>query len=125
MRPINAGPCRRRGRVIGWPDDLEVWRWQARRTLVALQEAIPEIPKELLRWNVFRHAFASLLMQSGVSVFKVASWLGNDVRARKALQEAVWINPFDPSPHCHLAKLAESDRDRRREASACSQLRRR
>lgn len=49
--------------------------------------------------------------------------LGNRELARAALHEALWINPFDPSPHCHLAKLGRDAAETRREQQACDQLR--
>lgn len=70
---------RRRGRLVAWPADLERWRWRARGLLADLAAACPGVEAGLLRWNVFRHTFASLLAQEGVSIYKIAMWLGNSV----------------------------------------------
>ena len=49
--------------------------------------------------------------------------LGRSDEARTALMEAIRINPFDPDPHCRLAKLAQSGTDQRIEREACDTLR--
>lgn len=70
------------------------WRWidKARgptwwnTALKPLQDKIPAfsiLPKGSVGrgWHLFRHTFASRLVQRGVSIYKVASWLGHsDVR---------------------------------------------
>jgi tetratricopeptide (TPR) repeat protein len=48
--------------------------------------------------------------------------LGRSADAHTALIEAVRINPFDPDPHCVLAKLAETGSQQSAEQSACSLL---
>jgi len=35
-------------------------------------------PGRVITWRILRHTFASLLVQNGVSYYKVAAWLGND-----------------------------------------------
>ncbi len=42
--------------------------------------------------------------------------------AREPLHEAIRLNPFDPDPHCQLARLAPSEAERVREQSACRLL---
>lgn len=49
--------------------------------------------------------------------------LGDLPAARTALREAVRINPFDPAPHCDLARAAEADAERSREENTCRALR--
>lgn len=48
--------------------------------------------------------------------------LGRPDEARPALRDALWINPFDPSPHCDLYTAAADDAERRREGDACHKL---
>jgi len=43
------------------------------------QNGKPSVAQEKLGWNVFRHTFASLLVQGGASIFKVAAWLGDQL----------------------------------------------
>ncbi len=49
--------------------------------------------------------------------------LGREVEARSELFEAVRINPFDPEPHCALARIPGDDEATRIERSACAVLR--
>jgi tetratricopeptide (TPR) repeat protein len=49
--------------------------------------------------------------------------LGNRPGARTALREAIWINPFDPEPHCNLARAADEPVEVARERDACNVLR--
>ncbi|HET6333166.1 MAG TPA: hypothetical protein VFG30_08135 [Polyangiales bacterium] len=49
--------------------------------------------------------------------------LGRSDEARTALMEAIRINPFDPDPHCRLARIAQSSGDQRIEREACDTLR--
>jgi tetratricopeptide (TPR) repeat protein len=51
--------------------------------------------------------------------------LGRLTEARAPLREAIWINPFDPAPHCGLARATDDPSERQREAQACQRLRRR
>lgn len=37
----------------------------------------PWIPAERINWNAFRHTFATLRAQAGVSLDKISSWMGN------------------------------------------------
>ena len=58
-----------------------------------------------LRWvtaHVMRHTFASLLVQAGVSIYKVARWMGDGVEVVEK----------------HYAHLAPQDRDIERMLSA-------
>jgi tetratricopeptide (TPR) repeat protein len=48
--------------------------------------------------------------------------LGRLADARAPLREAIWINPFDPAPHCGLARAADDPAERQREAQACQRL---
>ena len=49
--------------------------------------------------------------------------LGDLGAARTSLREALRINPFDPAPHCDLARATETDTERAREDAACRALR--
>ena len=76
---------KRRGRVVPWPEDRGAWAYRSELLLKRLREKLkgdgktPIVAPEKIRWNVFRHTFASLLVQAGVSIFKVATWMGNDI----------------------------------------------
>jgi tetratricopeptide (TPR) repeat protein len=48
--------------------------------------------------------------------------LGQREAAREALSEAIWINPFDPDPHCNLARAADDPAQATREQRACDAL---
>ena len=53
------------------------YRWDFRRPYTDLMQA------QDLRWvtpHIMRHSFASNLATAGVSIFKIAEWLGDDVR---------------------------------------------
>ena len=60
-----------------------------RRALRPVQEAVPkfrELPGSSTGrgWHLFRHTFASRLAQAGVSLYKIAQWLGHsDIRTTK------------------------------------------
>jgi tetratricopeptide (TPR) repeat protein len=47
---------------------------------------------------------------------------GDMVHARPELIEAIRLNPFDPEPHCGLARAAADDGARRRETETCRSL---
>jgi Flp pilus assembly protein TadD len=49
--------------------------------------------------------------------------LGRSEEARVALMEAIRINPFDPDPHCRLARIAQKANDQKVEREACEMLR--
>ena len=68
-----------RGRVVPWPATESEWRYVSDGMLNRLCTAAERVPIEKIKWNVFRHTFASLLVQAGVSIYKVASWMGNQV----------------------------------------------
>ena len=56
--------------------------WWAREALKPLQAAIPKfqaVPKGNVGrgWHLFRHTFATRLVQAGVSIYKVSRWLGH------------------------------------------------
>ncbi len=72
---------RRRGVIVPRRADV-AWEREARVLLADIVDRKPRagrhaVARELVRWNVFRHTFGSLLVQEGVSVDKVAAWLGN------------------------------------------------
>ncbi len=86
----NVFPARR---TWGWKGGAG-WKWQDKarhncwweRAIRPLQEAIPKF-RSLpgcstgRGWHLFRHTFASRAVQAGVSIYKVAQWLGHsDVR---------------------------------------------
>jgi len=48
---------------------------------------------------------------------------GSDARALEAAHEALWLNPFDPQPHCVLADVGATDDERTREQATCRDLR--
>jgi Flp pilus assembly protein TadD len=48
--------------------------------------------------------------------------LGKDADAVRSFEEALWLNPFDPEPHCGLAQLAGEQSVRTREQVACRAL---
>jgi Flp pilus assembly protein TadD len=49
--------------------------------------------------------------------------LGERAAARTSLREALWLNPFDPAPHCDLAEATDLPAERERERAACRTLR--
>jgi len=48
--------------------------------------------------------------------------LGERAAAREALHEAILINPFDPNPHCDLARASDETAEIERERRACDEL---
>jgi len=74
---------KRVGRVVPWPAAGPTWRYRAVGLIERLGQKLvdaggkPIVAREKLGWNVFRHTFASLLVQGGASIFKVAGWLGD------------------------------------------------
>jgi tetratricopeptide (TPR) repeat protein len=48
--------------------------------------------------------------------------LGERTAAQRALHESIWINPFDPDPHCDLARASDTPSERERESRACEAL---
>lgn len=73
-RKLDAVPLRSRtGAVAPYCGEMAA----RQETLRRLWAALPDMPRDLLRFNVFRHTFCSLLVQSGVSLDKVAMWAGH------------------------------------------------
>lgn len=48
--------------------------------------------------------------------------LGDRAAAQQALRESIWINPFDPDPHCDLVKATDKPAERERELKVCEAL---
>ena len=48
---------------------------------------------------------------------------GDRAAAAEALREALYINPFDPQPHCDLAKATDQDTEKDLELATCETLR--
>jgi len=69
----------RPGRVVPWPEGQQAAFHEANLLVQTLRTRAPKVPRERIGWTPFRHTFASLLVQAGVSIFKVASWMGNSV----------------------------------------------
>ncbi|MCA9581198.1 MAG: tetratricopeptide repeat protein [Myxococcales bacterium] len=53
---------------------------------------------------------------------RALSELGKPAEARVELMESLWLNPFDPAPHCTLARLLKDPELHRRESIACQAL---
>jgi integrase len=80
---VFAGARRKQvGKVGGWnpnrPRRMNTWF----RILKPLQDAMPifrQAPKGSVTrgWHLFRHTFASLLVQAGVNIKKVSVWMGH------------------------------------------------
>lgn len=49
--------------------------------------------------------------------------LGDRAAACASLREAIWINPFDPNPHCDLARASDDSLEIERERRNCDALR--
>jgi len=64
-------------RVGPWSATEAEWRYQADILLDGLVARYPDIPRERIRWNAYRHTFGSLLAQDGVSLDKISAWMGN------------------------------------------------
>ncbi|MEM9193194.1 MAG: tetratricopeptide repeat protein [Myxococcota bacterium] len=47
---------------------------------------------------------------------------GEASAGRRVLREAIWLNPFDPQPHCYLVLAAENESEERRERRLCTFL---
>lgn len=70
-----------KARVVRWREAEDAaWQRDAELLLEELRSAFPKWPPEKLSFYCWRHTFASLLAQAGVSIFKIAGWLGNDVK---------------------------------------------
>ena len=48
--------------------------------------------------------------------------LGDRAAAQGALRESIYINPFDPDPHCDLARATDTPAERERELRVCDAL---
>lgn len=73
----------------------------------ALERAREDYPDHAPTWAVSGSAWLAL---------------GDHERARTALRTAIQINPFDPQPHCDLARASGTDAERGRERSMCDRL---
>ncbi len=68
-------------------------------------------PGRIVTWRILRHTFASILVQRGVSIYKVSIWLGNTME----VCDQYYCNAgkrFDPEvnrvlPECLLAELRD------------------
>jgi hypothetical protein len=45
--------------------------------------------------------------------------MGRSDEAEDALREAIRLNPFDPTPHCELARRSQNGSEQTRERRAC------
>lgn len=97
------------------PDDPVVAARAGRAALVggdpqgaidALAEQVVRSPEHADTWAVLGAAHAAL---------------GHETRAREAAENALSLNPFDPRPHCVLARFGR-DTARLREAETCRAL---
>jgi Flp pilus assembly protein TadD len=48
--------------------------------------------------------------------------LGRSAEALESLRESIRLNPFDPSPHCELARASQDPAELSREQATCAQL---
>jgi len=64
---------------VPWPAAAGRWEYASERCIARLSARVPSVPAERIGWNAFRHTFASLLVQAGVSVYKVSRWIGNGI----------------------------------------------
>jgi integrase len=70
----------------GWPYVIAPWKLRRGRSIYRYDIRAPfeaHVAKSGYAWvtpHVMRHTFASLLVSAGVSIYKVAVWLGDEVR---------------------------------------------
>lgn len=76
-----AGLTREWGIIKPPPSKAKEFRkkWNAYKNAMAEREHETTEAAKRLGWNVFRHTFASLKVQDGVSIEKVARWIGDDI----------------------------------------------
>ncbi|MCC8179416.1 MAG: tyrosine-type recombinase/integrase [Planctomycetes bacterium] len=53
------------------------WKKDKSKNKTDAEKEQKPIPDERIGWNAWRHTFGSLLSQSGVSLDKISSWMGN------------------------------------------------
>lgn len=77
---------KRKGCLVNWNDGYHNWARNGKLMLEKLadyhsqkHEGLKEIDADLFKFYTFRHTFASHLVQAGVSIDKVAAWLGNSI----------------------------------------------
>lgn len=70
----------RKGRVVKWGKDYYPWDRCAKLLLKKLADFHNDIPRDHFEYYTFRHTFASLLVQDGVSLDKVCAWLGTSLK---------------------------------------------
>ena len=98
------------------PEDPTVVARYARANIASKQ---PARALPLLRSALERYPdFAPLHSLLGTALLS----LGRTDESRGAMHEAIRLNPFDPAPHCQLAKIAAAPSVRRRETDACHRL---
>lgn len=66
-----------RGHIVPWPEEEERMRYASTLLLREIRERAPHITPDRVRWNAFRHTWATLLAQAGVSLDKISAWMGN------------------------------------------------
>ncbi len=98
------------------PDDPIIASRLARAALAGgdAQQAVDALTPAVARYP--EHA----PLQAVLGAARLA--LGDLPGARTALREALRINPFDPAPHCDLARAADVEAERAREDGACRAL---
>ena len=74
---LSPGPPRAKGRIAPWPAARAEWEWAAESLIAALREEASGVAPEHIGWTPFRHTFASMLAQAGVSLDKISAWMGN------------------------------------------------
>jgi tetratricopeptide (TPR) repeat protein len=97
-------------------DPIVTSRWAR----AALQSGNPQAVIEALEpmiGNYPGHAPAHALLGAA------RAQLGERQKAVAPLRDAIWINPFDPAPHCDLARVSEDPDVAQHEQSACDALR--
>ena len=97
-------------------DPIVATRW-ARASLAANNPlaVIEALQPQLLRYPTMAPAHALL----GAARLQ----LGDRAAACDSLREAIWINPFDPNPHCDLARGSDDRVEAERERRNCDALR--
>lgn len=99
------------------PDDPIVGSRLARAALAAGQPERALTAMERLAKRYPDHAPSQAMLGAA----RLAT--GDRKNAAPALREAIYINPFDPQPHCDLARATDNARERDQELATCDTLR--